>query len=179
MSREDENGRVRAGWRTKWRGLKTSTKILVVLVLALVLVAGPVAAVLLLTQTTPVVTAAAILSTTCVDGAHPLTANVSFYIVGVTTYIRFTCTLDTHGYQTKGGIVSTPTFTLPTGPSQLWSYESSTAAGGVCSAGTSAWQMTSGSAHTFPSAVKDWDYCMVIPNTASVDIAQFTVAWSA
>lgn len=162
----------------KWRTISRAQRVVAVAV-ALTLIASPAIATLLLTQTTPTVTAAAILSTSCTSGATPLTANVSFYLVGVTSYIRFTCTLDSHGYETKGGIVSTPTFTLPSGPSQLWSYESSTAAGGVCSAGTGAWQMTSGSAHTFPSAVKDWDYCMVIPNTATVDIAQYTVGWSA
>lgn len=163
----------------RWRKWRRPTRAAFAVGVAVLVVATPVAATLLLTQTVPVVTAAAILSTTCTSGANPLTANVSFYIVGVTSYIRFTCTVDGHGYQTKGGIVATPTFTLPTGPSQLWSYESSTAAGGVCSAGTGAWQMTSGSGHTFPSAVKDWDYCMVIPNTATVDIAQYTVAWDA
>ncbi len=148
-------------------------------ILGVMLIFGTAVAVLLLTQTAPVVTAAAILSTTCTSGANPLTANVTFYIQGVQSYIRFTCTVDGQGYTSKGGIVSTPTFTLPAPFTQLWSFEKVTGAGTTCAAGTGAWQMTSGISHTFPSGTVTWDYCALIPNTATADSTQFTVAWSA
>jgi hypothetical protein len=150
-------------------------------VLGSMLIFGVAVATLLLTQTVPVVTAQAVLSTTCIDGAHPLTANVSTFVSGATSYIRFTCTADSSvGYTTKGGIQSTPTFTLPNPPfSQLWSFAKSTSVGTTCAGGTSAWQMTSGSPHTFGAGTLTWDYCAVIPNTSSVDSTQFTVAWSA
>lgn len=120
-----------------------------------------------------------IFSTTCVDVSHPLSANQSFYVLGQTTYIRLTCSADGNiGYTTSGAIVATPTFTLPAPFTQLWSLQSSTAAGTTCSAGTGAWQMSSGTAHTFPVAQTTWDYCAVIPNTATVDSTSFTVAWN-
>ncbi len=167
--------------RVKWGKRRMSRRMAYVLstLLGVMLIFGAAIAVLLLTQTVPVVTSAAILSTTCIDGANPLTANVSFYIQGVTSYIRFTCTTDSHGYQTKGSIQSTPTFTLPSPFTQLWSFETSSATGTTCAAGTGAWQMTSGSPHTFPSGTTNWDYCAVIPNTATADSTLFTVAWSA
>ena len=149
-------------------------------VLGAMLIFGAAVAVLLLTQTFPVVTAAKVSSVTCIDGAHPLTANSTFYISGVTTYIRFTCTTDSMAYSTQGGITSTPTFTLPAPFTELWSFRSTTSTGGTCSAGTGAWQMTSGSSHTFPSGGSiGWDYCALIPDTATADSTTFTVAWSA
>lgn len=147
---------------------------------SILVIAGYVIAVLLLTQTVPVTTAASIVSTTCVDGSHPLTGNVSFYVQGKTTYVRFTCAADANvGYTTKGGIVATPTFSLPSPFTQLWSFQQSTAVGTTCAGGTGAWQMTSGSAHTFPGPQTTWDYCALIPNTGTGDSSSFAVAWSA
>lgn len=178
--KDDEIERERAGWRPK-RRMSRKMAYVVSTILGVMLIFGTAVAVLLLTQTAPVVTAAAILSTTCIDGANPLTANVTFYVQGVQSYIRFTCTVDSStGYSTKGGIVSTPTFTLPSPFTQLWSFRSTTTAGTTCAGGTGAWQMTSGSPHTFPGGAQiGWDYCALIPNTATVDSTTFTVAWSA
>jgi len=149
-------------------------------ILGSILLFGSAIAVLLLTQTVPVITAQALLSTTCVDAGNPLTANVTGYLSGVTAYIRFTCTTDGEGYTAKGAIEATPTFTLPNPPfSQLWSFRQSTSVGTTCADGTGAWQMTSASSHTFPSGETTWDYCAVIPNTSSIDSTSFTVAWSA
>jgi hypothetical protein len=118
------------------------------------------------------------LSQSCTSGPTPLTANKTGYIQGVTTYIRFTCTTDVKAYTTGGSIQATPTFTLPSPYTQLWSFQSSTATGTTCSGGTGAWQMTTGVQHTFPSGSTTWDYCAVIPNTATVDSTSFTVAWN-
>lgn len=148
-------------------------------ILGSMLIFGTAIAVTLLTQTVPVVTAQSIISTTCIDGAHPLTLSPTGYIEGQTTYIRMTCTVDSKGYTAKGAIVGTPTFTLPSQITQLWSYTAGTLSG-ACSAATGAWQMTSGSPHTFPSGTTTWDYCGVIPNTATGDTpGTFTVVWSA
>lgn len=119
-----------------------------------------------------------VFSTTCVDAGHPLAANQSFYLPGFTTYIRLTCTTDGVGYTSSGAIAATPSFTLPAPFTQLWSFQSSTATGTTCAGGTGAWQMTSGTAHTFPVATTTWDYCAVIPSTATVDSTSFTVAWN-
>lgn len=115
-------------------------------------------------------------STNCSGGS--LTASSTTYISGVTTYIRFTCTADTKAYTTSGSIAATPSFVLPAPFTQLWSYQSSTSPGTACSAGTGAWQMTSGSQHTFPSGSTTWDLCALIPSTATVDSTSFTVTWS-
>lgn len=148
--------------------------------LGVMLIFGTAVAILLLTQTVPIVGAAIVASVSCTDGAHPLTANATIYIPGQVTYIRFTCTADSLAYSTKGGIISTPTFTLPAPFTELWSFRSTTTTGTTCAAGTGAWQMTTGSPHTFPSGASiGWDYCAKIPDTATADSTTFTVAWSA
>lgn len=119
-----------------------------------------------------------LISVSCTSGPTPLTANRTYYFQGVQDYIRFTCTADGKAYTTSGSIAATPTFTLPAPFTQLWSFTSSTSTGTTCAAGTSAWQMTSGSSHTFPSGTTYWDYCAVIPNTATADSTSFTVAWN-
>jgi len=121
--------------------------------------------------------AGTLISTSCTSGASPLTMNVSYYFQGITNYRRLTCTTDGEAYTTSGSIAATPTFTLPSPFTQLWSFQSSTSTGTTCADGTGAWQMTSSSQHTFPSASTTWDYCTVIPNTATVDSTTFTVQW--
>lgn len=146
---------------------------------ALIAFSGAIA-VTLLVQVTPVVAAASITSVSC-QNPTSLTANVSSFLSGMSfvQYIRFTCTADSMAYKESGAIVTTPTFSLPTGVSQLWSYRSTTGTGGTCAVGTTAWQMTSGSPHTFPAGNNlGWDYCIVISASASADITAFTVTWS-
>ena len=144
--------------------------------LSAILISGYVVAVLMLTQTFPVVAAANITST-CSSVGTPLTANQSA-VVGGSGYIRFTCTVDTRAYRATQALKGTPTFSLPSGYTQLWSFQSSTGAGTTCAGGAAAWQMTSGAQHTFPSGNSDWDYCAVFSNP-SADLATFTVAWNA
>ncbi len=145
---------------------------------AIVIGVGLSLAATLLTQVTPVVAAASLKSTSC-PSPTALTANKSYFVAGIYQQVRFTCTADGMAYSTSGGIVGTPTFTLPTGASALYSYRSTTTAGTNCTAGTGTWQMTSGGAHTFPSGgAIGWDYCIVIPASASADIASFNVVWS-
>jgi len=147
---------------------------------AVLAVAGIAIAILLLTQTFPAgVSAGNVYSTTCVDAGNPLTANLTSYIAGVETYIRFTCTTDSRAYTTQGGISATPTFSLPAPFTELWSFRSTTSTGTTCAAGTGAWQMTSASSHTFPSGgAIGWDYCALIPTSATADSTSFTVAWN-
>ena len=163
------------------RTVKRSVKYAILaIILSALIISGSVTAVLLLTQTFPVITAATLGSTSCTSGPTPLTANVSSYVSGVDSYIRFTCTADGRAYYTSGGIVATPTFSLPSPFTQLWSFRSTTSTGGTCSAGTQAWQMTSASPHTFPNGgTIGWDYCALIPSSATVDSTSFTVAWTA
>lgn len=118
------------------------------------------------------------LSTSCTSGPTPLTANQTSYIQGVTTYVRLTCTADGKAYTTSGSVVAAPTFTLPAPFTQLWSFDAGTASGTTCAGGTNAWQMTSGASHTFPVGTTSWDYCAVIPSTATADSTTFTVAWN-
>ncbi len=119
-----------------------------------------------------------LISVSCTSGPTPLTANVTYYIQGVANYVRLTCTVDGKAYTTSGSIAATPTFTLPAPFTQLWSFFSTTATGTTCAAGSGAWQMTSGAQHTFGAASQGWDYCAVIPSSATADSTSFTVAWS-
>lgn len=122
---------------------------------------------------------ATLISVSCTDSSHPLTMNRTWYVQGITNYVRLSCTADGSAYTTNNAIVATPTFTLPAPFTELWSFAATTATGTTCAGGTNAWQMTSGSAHTFPTASSTWDYCAVIPSTATADSTSFEVAWNA
>jgi len=119
-----------------------------------------------------------LISVSCVSSGTPLTMNSTVYVLGFVNYIRMSCTADGKAYTTAGSIAATPTFTLPAPFTELWSFLSSTATGTTCAGGSSAWQMTSGSQHTFPSGATNWDYCALIPSTATADSTSFTVAWN-
>lgn len=146
--------------------------------LAILIGGAGVYAVTVLTQVTPVVAKAILQSPHCPSPTQ-LNANQTYFVAGFTNMVRLTCTADGYAYQTQGGIVGTPTFSLPSGVTALWSYQSSTTAGAACSAGTGAWQMTSGSAHTFATGSVNWELCMVISNTANADISNMNIVWSA
>ena len=135
------------------------------------------AATTLFTQTFPAISATtAVLTSNCTT----LTSNVASIVTGSSGFVQFDCSGTspfgtTSAVATHGG-TATPQFTLPTGYTSLFLYNTVLGPQGcVVVAGNTA-QLTSGSPSTFGSGTGD--YCANYSSAPGTGIGTFTLTWT-
>lgn len=158
-----ERGRGGLGWR--------SHRKLLAAVVA-VMLAGVVAAVVLVTQNGPSVPAANV-TATCVD----MVATPAAVAPRSTGFVVFKCENSGEAFEALGG-QAVPTFSGGSEYSSLFIVAKGSAPGPECINANLAKQLVSGTAVVFPSGVSNWNYCRDFVNVGSGGLASWTISWS-